>query len=204
MCNRYRLSPADHAKLEAQGVVLPFPPDENWPMRKHPFEFITRPTDPAVVTISDADKLRSTVMRWGFPMQGHNPGTNARNLSLGVWKRWAADPAYRCLVPVSAFCEFGPKAPGMKAAPQHWFGVVDQPVFFFGGFGRPDGDDRRFTFVTTGYLGDPDNHVVGKVHPKAMPLILHPEDLDRWLTAPFDELLEMQSAYPSQLMRVDA
>jgi putative SOS response-associated peptidase YedK len=154
-------------------------------------------------TLKDGDKLRSTVMRWGFPMEGHNPGTNARNLSLGVWKRWAADPDYRCLVPVSAFCEFGPKAPGMKAAPQHWFGVVDQPVFFFGGFWRPDDDDRRFTLVTTGYLADPDNHVVGRVHPKAMPLILHREDLDRWLTVPFDELLEMQTAYPSQLMRVE-
>jgi hypothetical protein len=32
-----------------------------------------------------------------------------------------------------------------------------------------------------------------------MPLILHPEDLDRWLAAPFDELLEMQTAYPTQL-----
>ena len=81
----------------------------------------------------------------------------------------------------------------MKAAPQHWFGVVDPPAFFFGGFWRPDGDDRRFTFVTTVYLGDPNNHVVGKVHPKAMPLILHPEDLDRWLAAPFEELLEIQA-----------
>lgn len=203
MCNRYRLSPGDWAKLEAQGVVLPFPPDESWPAPKNPFEFNIRPTDPAVVVVRSAAGLAPTVMRWGFPMQNHNPGTNARNLTLGVWKRWAADPAYRCLVPAAAFCEFGKKMPGEKYAPQHWFGVVDQPVFFFAGFWRPAGDERRFTFATTGYLGEPEHHLVGKVHPQAMPVILHREDIERWLTAEFEALLEMQAAYPSQLMRAE-
>jgi len=204
MCNRYRLSPRDYAKLEAQGVVLPFPPDESWPVPKNPFEYDVRPTDPAVVLLAADEGLQPAVMRWGFPMPNHNPGTNARNLTLGVWKRWVADPATRCLVPVAAFCEFGAKRPGEKYAPQHWFGVVDQDVFFFAGFWRPNGaEERRFTFATTGYLGDPDSHVVGKVHPKAMPVILHREDLQRWLTGPFDDLLEMQTAYPSQLIRVE-
>jgi putative SOS response-associated peptidase YedK len=112
-------------------------------------------------------------------------------------------------VPAAAFCKFGDKLPGIKAASQHWFGVIDQPVFFFAGFWRPieDGKDeadvRRFTFVTSGYLGEPGNHIVGAVHPKAIPVILHREDLERWLTAPFDEVLTMLSPYPSQLLRME-
>ena len=200
MCNRFRLSEGDYAKLAAQGVVLPFPPDEEWPVRKHPFETIARLTDPAVVVVADAGALRPTIMRWGFPMQGHNPGTNARELTRGVWKRWVADPAFRCLVPVEAFCEFGKKLPGMKYAPPYWFGVADQDVFFLAGFWRPIDDQRRFTVCTTGYLGDPSQHLVGKVHETAMPVILHREELGRWLAAPFDELLQMQAPYPSQLM----
>src|ERR1700683_3030491 len=104
MCNRYRLSEGDYAKLEAQGVVPPFPPDESWPVRKHPFETIARPTDPAVVLVRDGAELQPAVMRWGFPMDGPNPGTNARGLKRGIWKQWLVDPAYRCLVPVAAFC----------------------------------------------------------------------------------------------------
>ena len=69
MCNRYRLSEGDYAKLAAQGVVLPFPPDESWPGHKHPFETITRPTDPAVVNLLDERGLQPAVMRWGFPMR---------------------------------------------------------------------------------------------------------------------------------------
>src|SRR5215813_8603914 len=107
MCNRYRLTPADWDKLQAEGVVLPFPPDESWPAPKNPFEYLVRPTDPAVVAVPAAGGgLRPAVMRWGFPMPNRNPGTNARNLTLGLWKRWAADPAQRCLVPAEAFCEF--------------------------------------------------------------------------------------------------
>jgi putative SOS response-associated peptidase YedK len=184
VCNRYRLSEGDYAKLVEQGVVPPWAPDENWPVHPNPFKYIMRPTDPGVMLTRNEGGLSPAVMRWGFPMDGPNPGTNARVLGRGVWKRWVEKPAQRCLVPASAFCEFGTKAPGEKLAPQHWFGVVDQEVFVFAGFWRPVGDDRRFTFATTGYLGDPDQHVVGKVHPKAMPVILHHEDLDRWLTAP--------------------
>jgi hypothetical protein len=40
MCNRYRLSEGDYAKLEAQGVVPPFPPDESWPPPRNAFEGI--------------------------------------------------------------------------------------------------------------------------------------------------------------------
>jgi putative SOS response-associated peptidase YedK len=44
------------------------------------------------------------------------------------------------------------------------------------------------------------NTLVGAVHPKAMPVILHPEDHDRWLAAPLAEALPLAAPFPSQLM----
>ena len=41
---------------ERKGVVLPFPPDESWPVHKNPFEYIMRPTHLAVVVVPDAGK----------------------------------------------------------------------------------------------------------------------------------------------------
>jgi hypothetical protein len=79
MCNRYRLSPSDYAKLEAQGVVPPFPPDESWPVRKHPFETITRPTDPAVIVVKGDERWQPALMRRGFLMG--STATLARLLS---------------------------------------------------------------------------------------------------------------------------
>ena len=41
------------------------------------------------------------------------------------------------------------------------------------------------------------------IDPKAMPVILHDEDYDRWLSARWEELKEVVAPYPSQLMRVE-
>ena len=47
------------------------------------------------------------------------------------------------------------------------------------------------------------NALVAPIHPKAMPVILHPEDYDGWLTAPFGAVLELAAPFPTQLMAVD-
>jgi len=54
--------------------------------------------------------------------------------------------------------------------------------------------------MTTGYGGDPSTHLVGAIHPKAMPVVLHDEDYDRWLMAPVKDALTLARTYPSQLM----
>jgi putative SOS response-associated peptidase YedK len=36
-----------------------------------------------------------------------------------------------------------------------------------------------------------------------MPVILHPEDYQRWLTAPLAEVLPLAAPFPTQLMAVD-
>jgi putative SOS response-associated peptidase YedK len=82
----------------------------------------------------------------------------------------------------------------------HWFLVPSQPIFAFAGIWRPTDGPPVFSFLTCGYDGDPKAHVVGAIHPKACPVILHPEDYDRWLRADLGEVLELACPYPSQLL----
>jgi putative SOS response-associated peptidase YedK len=72
----------------------------------------------------------------------------------------------------------------------------------FGVAGRPVEDGAVFSFLTTGYDGDPAGHIVGAIHPKAIPVILHREDHERWLHASVKDALGLASAFPSQLMAV--
>jgi len=61
------------------------------------------------------------------------PMTNVRNLSLPQWRRLAAEPQHRCLVPLTEFCEWTPdKHTVRETAPikgEMWFAVPDQPMF---------------------------------------------------------------------------
>ena len=53
------------------------------------------------------------------------------------------------------------------------------------------GPHLLFSFLTT----EP-NTVVAPIHPKAMPVIISPEDAQTWLTAPIAEALELQRPAP--------
>jgi len=46
------------------------------------------------------------------------------------------------------------------------------------------------------------NPLVGAVHTKAVPVILHAEDHDRWLVGGIDDVGELAAPYPPQLMDV--
>ena len=46
------------------------------------------------------------------------------------------------------------------------------------------------------------NPLVAAVHPKAMPVVLHEEDYDAWLTGEYDNVCALAAPYPSQLMAV--
>lgn len=155
-----------------------------------------------VVREENGQRLLST-MAWGFPFQG-KPVTNVRNYTSPFWKSALANPDRRCLVPVTEFQEWS-AAPvpetGKKKA--FWFSIPSQPIFAFAGIWRPTETMPVFSFLTSGYDGDPAAHVVGAIHPKACPVILHPEDYDRWLHADLDEAIDLAGPYPSQLMKVN-
>lgn len=160
------------------------------------------PGKPGHIVREEGGQRLLSAMSWGFPFQG-KPVTNVRNYTSPFWKSALANPARRCLVPVTEFQEWS-VAPmpdtGKKKA--FWFSAPSQPVFAFAGIWRPTDSVPVYSFLTCGYDGDPANHVVGAIHPKACPVVLHEEDYDRWLHTDLEDALSLASPFPSQLMAV--
>lgn len=144
-------------------------------------------------------------MTWGWPNpRGGKAVANVRNYESRFWRSALNNPERRCLVPFTQFQEWTAvpdHITGKKRA--HWFSVPSRPIAAFAGIWRPSKEGVIFAFLTTGYDGDPANHVVGAIHPKAIPVVLHDEDYDRWLEAPVEEALTLATPFPSQLMFVD-
>lgn len=193
MCNKYRQwydKPTLAAKFNAKPLNdMPLRHDELFPKRR------------AAVIRKQAGELILDDMVWGFPppATGRAPVTNVRNLQSPFWRNALSSPDRRCLVPAAEFCEWN----GEKGSKQeHWFSIANQDVFAFAGVWRPKGGDKAFAFLTCGYLGDPATHIVGKVHAKAIPVILQPEDYNRWLDGDVDEICALAEPFPSQLMKV--
>lgn len=148
----------------------------------------------------DADLTLET-MRWGMPPTGQikRPVVNVRNLKSNFWKNMLANPARRCLVPVTEFCEWAGET-GSKY--KVWFALQDAPVFAFAGIWRPvppepgeEGHGARMAFLTCA-----PNRTVGAVHPKAMPVILPPESYATWLTGEYDAACALAAPYPDAAM----
>jgi putative SOS response-associated peptidase YedK len=204
ICNRFRMS-ASQADLAARyGIASPFPPDLTIP----PPELF--PKKPAYVVRQEGGARVPDVMAWGFPTKV--PGkrvdkitgkpvllekdvTNVRNYTSPFWRSALGNPERRCLVPFTAFSEYGPGPVGAK--PLHWFDVPSRPIVSFAGVWRPTDKGAVFAFLTC----EP-NPLVAPIHPKAMPVLLHEEDEERWLTFGSDYALAMAVPFPSQLMRV--
>ena len=174
MCNLYSMTATVD---EMRRLFGPFSGDTaNLP----PFDEIY-PGYKAPVLRNDEGKLKLEMMSWGFPgpqAAGGRPVTNVRNLSSPFWRNALNDPARRCIVPVTSFCEWTGEV-GSKT--KCWFGMQEaaHPLFAFAGIWRPGEKGPFMAFLTC-----PANEIVGSVHPKAMPVMLRPgADCERWLSA---------------------
>ena len=197
MCNRARLSSEPETLFErfgaswAQDVVRP---------NRDPHELF--PKSKAFVVREERGRRAVDIMAWDVLAGAAAwPMTNVRNLSLPQWKRLAAEPANRCLVPLTEFCEWTPDQPKVgEGAPikgEMWFAVTDQPVFAVAGFWQHTAKGAGFTMVTC----DP-NALVAPIHPKAMITILAEDDWDRWLQGSYDDVVALQKPYPADRMTV--
>lgn len=201
MCNRFRMTEGQIALAARYGVEAPFTPDHTIP----PPELF--PDKPAYVVRQEGGARTLDIMRWGFPRKV--PGkridkvtgkpvlldtkvTNVRNLESPMWRNVLSKPAQRCLIPVTSFSEYGPGEKGNL--PLYWFDVPSRPFFSFAGIWRPAAEGAVFAFLTC----EP-NSAVAPIHPKAMPLILHEDDEERWLAG---ELVGLVAPFPAQLMTV--
>jgi putative SOS response-associated peptidase YedK len=182
----------------ACGFDPPYAPDETYPPPAEIF-----PKRPAYVAREENGERVLDKMLWGFPhtitgasgKRIEKQVTNVRNYASPFWRSALKNPERRCLVPFTSFSEYGPGEKGNL--PLYWFDVPSRPIACFAGVWRPAEGGPVFAFLTT----EP-NSVVAPIHPKAMPVILHDEDYDRWLRAPLEEALTLAAPFPAQLMAV--
>ncbi|HEY0112199.1 MAG TPA: SOS response-associated peptidase family protein [Allosphingosinicella sp.] len=83
------------------------------------------------------------------------------------------------------------------AKQEHWLSLPASPIFAFAGIWRPSEEGNCYAFLTC----DP-NPLVAPIHEKATPVILHNEDVERWLDGDVDEVCSLATPFPSQLMKV--
>src|SRR5690606_19214095 len=195
-------------RLGAAGEAMGDPPG----FAGQPPPSASRPPPPASpVEDKAAGGLVVEAMRWGFPppkgKDGKTPGyyvTNVRNIASPYWRPWLK-AEHRCLVPATAFAEYGPETPKRE----YWFARRDGGIIWFAGIWRVWEGDRGpkskpvagphhiFSFLTC----EP-NSIVAPIHPKAMPVILSGEQCSTWLTAPPEEALKLQCALPDDELEV--
>lgn len=104
----------------------------------------------------------------GKPVMVSTDVTNVRNYTSPFWRTAMANPEQRCLVPSTAFSEYGQVRGDDGKLPLHWFDVPSRPIVSFAGVWRPVHDGMAvFAFLTC----EP-NPLVAPIHPKAMPVLL--------------------------------
>ncbi|GLT00147.1 DUF159 family protein [Sphingobium jiangsuense] len=191
MCNLYRL------KVPRDQLLLPMGIDRIATSQIAMEKDYSAPGKPGMIVREEGGRRVLDTMLWGFPENKRERKikpkagqsaylydwyTNARNLRLGMWSRWLETPAHRCLVPFTEFAE--PKAAIDRAAPDDlnwWFSVKGQPVAAFAGIWKVHPDAGPvYAFLTCA-----PNDLIAPKHPKAMPVILAPEDYAAWLTGDY-------------------
>ena len=146
---------------------------------------------------ADGVRARFIDKATGKPVMLEKRVTNVRNYTSPFWRSALVNPERRCLVPFTAFSEYGQVRGADGKLPLHWFNVPSRPIASFAGVWRPSEKGDVFAFLTC----EP-NPLVAAIHPKAMPVILNEDDESRWLTCSFDEAIALAQPYPSQLMAV--
>lgn len=212
MCNRFHQSEKAMQHLKEIGVAvdldITIPPPKIFPTGMK-----TARHAMALRRSREGNRpLTASPLEWGIHLQvpGKRPGTvlnrfvtNVRNLDSRFWKSMLASPERRCLIPFSHFAEPHPEGgKGDDGQPkQVWFSLPEQPVGMFAGLWRPitiPGASARtvdaFAFVTT----DP-NAFVRPWHPKAMPVILSPEQWDDWLEGEAEHARALVKPYAATL-----
>lgn len=142
---------------------------------------------------------------WGFPRQTRDmrergdPPTRvnlAADLTNPMWSGVAQDPRYRCLIPLTRFGE--PEGPKGRMT-RTWYQVAGEPLFAWAGFAR---NTQAFGPVFAGMTTD-SNEAVAPLNPR-MPVLLNPDDYDRWLHGTIQDVIAFQfRRYPAERLLID-
>lgn len=196
MCNLYSMTATVD---ELRRIFGPFEGDTtNLP----PFDEIFPGYSAPVLRHNSAGALKLDMMSWGFPgpqAARGRPVTNVRNLASPFWRNALTDPKRRCIVPATSFCEWSAEPdPETKRKTKVWFGLTEEqhPLFAFAGIWRP-GEGGPFMAILTCAA----NQTVGAVHPKAMPVMLRPDQVSLWLKSEHADACALANPFSDTAMR---
>jgi putative SOS response-associated peptidase YedK len=207
MCNLYALTANQAAIRELAGAMA----DAAGNLPSQPAIY---PDASAPIVRTGAEGRILARARWGLPspafaLEGKSADrgiTNVRNTASPHWRRWLGPP-HRCLVPFTAFSEYGPGPDGRKQP--MWFALApDQPPAFFAGLwcqwqGTRKASEGPISTDLFAFLTCPPNAEVAAIHPKAMPVILTtPADWALWLEAPWPEAAALQRPLPDGALQL--
>ena len=166
-----------------------------------------------VVALTDDGQRALWNTHWGFvlPQVSKKTGkpiqpkavNNARDDKLRTSPFWKTSfVERRCLIPATSFCE----AKGRNPATYVWFGVTgegNRPPFAIAGVwrafsGNYGGEHREM--VTSSMVTTTPNELVRDTHPDRMPVILHPEDYEEWLTGRPEPAFALLRPFPAESM----
>ena len=138
---------------------------------------------------------------WGVPpppSAGDNGRAvlTVRNLESPFWIGNLRNSEFRCLVPATAFMEWGRADPQTGKRRQCWFGLSDQPLFAFAGVWK-DSEIPSFALVTCEA-----NAALRREGRETMPVILpaDPATQHLWLNGDWARAKELVQPYSSSSM----
>lgn len=197
MCNLYSMRKSAAEVAAHFGVDNPI--QSNAPEEAYP-------GSPGVVLREADGHMVMQSMTWGFPrpMKSKKTGlpikpkpvNNIADLDNFMWRNIAPRPQNRCLIPLTAFAE----AEGEKGLmTRTWFSVRDLPIVAWAGMWR---ESDEWGPVYSGLMTDC-NEAIRPYHNR-MPVLLHPEDHDRWLNGTLDDVTAFRDrCFPDELIAVD-
>lgn len=139
---------------------------------------------------------------WGVPPppsagDAARPGVlSVRNPDSPFWIGNLRNSEFRCLIPATAFMEWGKGTDAEGKRRQHWFACADQPLFAFAGVWK-DSEVASFALLTC----EP-NAALRHAGRDAMPVILPPDPgaWQLWLHGEWKRARELIAPYPSSQM----
>ena len=202
MCGRYD-------NIIARESYKPLFRAERLPASNFPPRYNVAPTDKVpIIRVDPRDGVRELVMaRWGLvPFWSKEipkiPHINARAETVHTLRLFReAFAKRRALIPATGFFEWQKRADGKQP---YRFQRQDLQPFAFAGlweFTRLGGNDILSAAII---VGEP-NPLAAAVHDR-MPVILDPEDYDRWLApeTTVEELRALLKPFPAEQMRAQA
>jgi putative SOS response-associated peptidase YedK len=165
------------------------------------------PNDSDLVVRVIGDEVKMDYLKWGL-IPPYEPEPKIKYATFNAQSETiTTKPAYRnawtkrqrCLIPMEAFFEWkGDKPPKQK----YRISVKGQPQFCAAGLWEKWERDGQvletYTIITCAA-----NELVAEIHDKKrMPVILRPEDYDRWLHDPAD-VTDLLKPFPTEKMEAD-